>query len=440
MNKLIFNIIDRIKSKLFLKISLVFIISMVVVLISSITIQRIFFLPKVFPKIIRNTVDHGNYMIKEIGIPPDLKIAEKISKKMNIRIRIKYNGIEWKSHKGIARFKEINLPEYSETEGIKAGFNSEGLCVFYEKGPYKILMVMHSKKEGFNRAVNSLIILILGFVSLVIIILYFIIRWLLRPVRVLKEGVDRISNGNFEVEIPSGNSDELGKLIDSFNSMGVRIESMIKSRDQLLRDVSHELRSPITRVKIGMELIEDSKNKKGILEDILEVEMMISELLETDRLNSRFGKLNLERINVIELIRVITKEFSHTMPGTKFDQFPNNLYLNLDRDRATILFRNIISNALRYSDKNGDPVRISCEKGKIEVTIKISDSGIGIPEEEIPYIFEPFYRVDKSRSRKTGGYGLGMSLSKKVMDAHGGGIKIISSPGKGTCVELKFFR
>jgi signal transduction histidine kinase len=217
-----------------------------------------------------------------------------------------------------------------------------------------------------------------------------------------------------------------------------RIDEMLKSRDQLLRDVSHELRSPLTRIKVGMELMDDSRAKKGIMEDLSEVETMIAELLETDRLNSRFGKLNPEEIDIKELIQEVIMEFKKKSPGIEMGEFPDKSLLSLDRDRVMILFRNILSNALRYSEEDSEPVRINSIRKDENWTITICDSGIGIPEDELPFIFEPFYRVDKSRSRETGGYGLGMSLSKKIMEAHNGKIEISSTPGKGTCVALTF--
>jgi len=432
------NIISGLRSKLFLKISLIFVLSLTTILVSTMAVHRIFFMPKRFPGFIRNIVNHANYMIKDIGIPPDLKMAKEISHKMKVPIRINYEGNDWESDTGLPEFKNIDLPGYKDFDGFSAGFNERGLCVYYVKDSLKILLVMHERKEGLRRVVNSLILLLLSFAILIIIVLYFFIRWLLRPVKVLKEGVDQVSAGNLNIEMPVRGTDELGQLAVSFNSMTSRIGDMITSRDQLLRDVSHELRSPLTRIKVGMELIEDSNVKQGILDDISEVNMMISELLETDRMNSKFGKLKIEKTNIFQLFNVVIKEFGPMKPGIKFDDFPDDLELELDKERVLILIRNILSNALRYSDDNGDSVRIKCEKGKDEVVINICDSGIGIPEDELLNIFEPFYRVDKSRSRETGGYGLGMSLSKKIMNAHNGKILVKSSPGKGTCIKLNF--
>jgi len=432
------GLLRKIRSKLFLKISIIFIVSLVSILVSTILIHRTFFRPRRLPGFVRSLVHHAHYMVRDIGVPPNLEKAEEISRGMKVPIRIRYGETHWESETGFWDFSKEDLTRYTELKGYSMGFTDHGITVQYESPGYQVMIVILKKREGFRRFLNSLVMTLLSFAVLVIVVLYFFIRWLLKPVKVLKLGVDEVSGGNLDVAMPVRSSDELGKLTGSFNSMTRRIDEMLKSRDQLLRDVSHELRSPLTRIKVGMELMDDSPSRTGIMDDIAEVEAMISELLETDRLNSRFGKLYPQEIDIRELILEVMMEFKTISPGMEWGDFPEMVRIPLDRDRVRILFRNILSNALRYSDEDGEPVKISCFREDDKVIINICDSGIGIPEDELPFIFEPFYRVDKSRSRETGGYGLGMSLSKNIMEAHNGSIEISSTPGKGTCVTLTF--
>jgi len=432
------GLLRKIRSKLFLKISIIFIVSLVSILVSTILIHRTFFRPRRLPGFVRSLVHHAHYMVRDIGVPPNLEKAEEISRGMKVPIRIRYGETHWESETGFWDFSKEDLTRYTELKGYSMGFTDHGITVQYESPGYQVMIVILKKREGFRRFLNSLVMTLLSFAVLVIVVLYFFIRWLLKPVKVLKLGVDEVSGGNLDVSMPVRSSDELGKLTGSFNSMTRRIDEMLKSRDQLLRDVSHELRSPLTRIKVGMELMDDSPSRTGIMDDIAEVEAMISELLETDRLNSRFGKLYPQEIDIRELILEVMMEFKTISPGMEWGDFPEMVRIPLDRDRVMILFRNILSNALRYSDEDGEPVKISCFREDDKVIINICDSGIGIPEDELPFIFEPFYRVDKSRSRETGGYGLGMSLSKNIMEAHNGSIEISSTPGKGTCVTLTF--
>lgn len=428
----------NIKTKLFRKISLVFVISFIAVLFSSITIHRLFIIPERIPGILRNVVNHAGYMVREIGNPPDIKKAERISSEMKVGIRINSPEVDWASDTEMIGFEEIDLHDYPGKMGITSGFNDAGLCVMYEENSFRILLVMYKQSEGFSRVVSSIIVLIIGFTLLVIIILYFIIRWLLRPVKILKEGVDQVGRGNLDVQMEPQNNDELGQLISSFNSMALSIREMIKSRDQLLRDVSHELRSPLTRIRVALEMMKEGEGKKGILEDLTEIDTMISELLETERLNSKFGGIKLRRVLVRTLIDSVLKDFINSSPVIVAERIQKGLHIDIDIERGVILLRNILGNAVRYSKKDGKPVVINTYSETGNVIIEVIDSGIGIPEEELENIFEPFYRVDKSRSRETGGYGLGMSLSRKIMDAHNGEIEISSSYGKGTKVKLIF--
>jgi len=114
--------------------------------------------------------------------------------------------------------------------------------------------------------------------------------------------------------------------------------------------------------------------------------------------------------------------------------------IRADRARVRKVLANVLDNAMKYSPEGAEPVRVSIEAWADEVKVRIEDRGVGIPESELPKIFEPFYRVDRSRSRETGGYGLGLSLCKRILEAHGGSIAIASREGEGTEVTLAFPR
>ena len=139
-----------------------------------------------------------------------------------------------------------------------------------------------------------------------------------------------------------------------------------------------------------------------------------------------------------ELIDEVASDFKERALGVEIMETAAGIILRVDRDKIKTVLKNIISNSIKYSEETADAVQIYLEKQASRVVIEIKDHGIGIPEEALPYLFEPFYRVDASRSRKTGGYGLGLSLSKEIMEAHGGGIEIQSKVGRGTSVFLYF--
>jgi len=232
----------------------------------------------------------------------------------------------------------------------------------------------------------------------------------------------------------------LGKLTESFNTMTKRIREMIHSKEQLLLDVSHELRSPLTRIKVALEFVPDGPTKESIGEDVSDVETMITELLESERLNSDHGRLYLERSDISEIIGEVARDFENKPPGVKLISVPENVFLKIDPDRIKTVLKNVLENAIKYSRPESPPVEIAVDDEGKSVMIRIKDHGSGIPKEELPYLFEPFYRTDKSRSKDTGGYGLGMSLCKKIMEAHSGRIEIRSEVDVGTTVVLRFER
>jgi signal transduction histidine kinase len=211
--------------------------------------------------------------------------------------------------------------------------------------------------------------------------------------------------------------------------MTARIREMLRSKEQLLLDVSHELRSPLTRAKLGLALIDDNENVRRVNEDLKELEQMITELLEAARLESDFGVLRRELTD----LAILAREVSH---GRRVSVVtPGAVTINVDPDRISTVLRNLVDNALKYSAE-GTPVDLRVMRADNGGRIEVRDHGVGIPPGELAHVFEPFYRVDKSRTRKTGGFGLGLSLCKRIVEAHGGTISISSEPKVGTTVTV----
>jgi signal transduction histidine kinase len=279
----------------------------------------------------------------------------------------------------------------------------------------------------------------LGGFTLVFGFSYLLMRHILKPVKLLQQGVLQLSTGNMDHNIPVNRNDELGDLTRSFNNMTRRIREMIRARDQLLLDVSHELRSPLTRIRVALELLPHSQDRCSILEDISEIEKMITDILESERLKEGHGRLKIAVLDLVELIRNVAGEYATSIPAIRISAVAEKVMVNADEERIRILIKNILENSIKYSLPDSRPVEVSIKKDENAVSVLIQDDGSGIPAQDIPYLFEPFYRVDKSRSKKTGGYGLGLHLCKKIMDAHGGEIKIYNNPRRGITVQLKFF-
>jgi signal transduction histidine kinase len=267
---------------------------------------------------------------------------------------------------------------------------------------------------------------------------YFFIRTIINPVKELQKAVQEVKKGNLAIKIPVKRMDELGELSVQFNAMAEQLTQIFKLKDQLLLDVSHELRSPLTRIKVALEFVKEDKIKQTLAEEVDGMESMIQEILETARLDSPHGKLQLEKIRLFSFLKNIVHLMSSRKPGLELKPRRDNLVIGADLRRLSMMFGNIIDNALRYSEHQIYPVVLRIIRLKEGIKVSIRDFGCGIPAQDLPYIFEPFYRVDPSRSKETGGYGIGFFLSKRIAEAHGAKIHICSSEGKGTEVTVIF--
>jgi signal transduction histidine kinase len=197
---------------------------------------------------------------------------------------------------------------------------------------------------------------------------------------------------------------------------------MVRARDQLLLDVSHELRSPVTRLRVALELLPDDRNRRHMKADVAEMELMISELLELERLRDGRGMMP-ATYDLVALMRDVIVHFDNV----RLVSAPAELLLSVDAEKMQAVFRNLIENAVKYSLPDSRPVEVSMTAD----TIRVSDDGPGIPEADLPNIFEPFFRVNRSRAKTTPGYGLGLSICRRIVEAHGGTITAENHAGRG---------
>jgi signal transduction histidine kinase len=271
----------------------------------------------------------------------------------------------------------------------------------------------------------------LALITSVVIVAHVFVLRLLRPLRELAHGVTRLTGGDLDVVIKSGTRDEFATLTSGFNQMVTRVREMIGARDQLLQDVSHELRSPITRMKVALELLPDSDVRTRMALDVREMEAMVAELLELERL--RDGRaIHKETFDLVLLVRNLVASFSGRTPEVQLRAAADRLDVHADARTIGVVIRNLLDNAVTHSLADSGPVVVAITGEGDTVTVAVSDDGPGIPESEAANVFEPFYRIDRSRSRRTGGYGLGLSICKRVIDAHAGRIEVRPRSPRGT--------
>ena len=247
-----------------------------------------------------------------------------------------------------------------------------------------------------------------------------------------------ISAGDLEHRVPEYRNDQFGRLSEAFNRMTKRIQHMITARERLLLDVSHELRSPLTRMKVALEFFPESDIRRGVALDVDEMEMMVTGILENARLHSEYGTLRLAEFNLVPLLQEVMTEFREQPPGLHFPALPSSLLLTADAEQVRSVLKNLLANALKFSTPESAPVDIRVQTEQQQIVIEVVDHGVGITQDDQAFIFEPFYRTDSSRTKTTGGYGLGLSLCKTIMEAHQGSISVTSEPGRGSVFRVSF--
>jgi signal transduction histidine kinase len=288
-----------------------------------------------------------------------------------------------------------------------------------------------------RRAHFTLILPTLGIIVVVVVIAHIRLLRLLMPLRSLADGVSRLTRGDLNVVISGSSRDEFATLTSGFNQMVARVREMIGARDQLLLDVSHELRSPITRMKVALELLPETDIRDRLASDVREMEAMVTELLELERL--REGRtIRREQVDVVLLASNVVASFAGREPQVQMAAIsvPRAL-ASVDARMLSLVIRNLVDNAVTHSSPDSGPVTVTVVGDDACVELSVSDEGPGIPESDAGQVFEPFYRVDRSRSRLTGGYGLGLSICKRVVEAHGGTIRLEAKQPRGTTFVVR---
>jgi len=295
---------------------------------------------------------------------------------------------------------------------------------------------------------------LIGFVISIVISL-IISKTLLSPIQGMTKAAEAMADGDFSRKIKVESEDEIGILANTFNDMATQIETMLeelKNAEELRREfvanVSHELRTPLTNIRSYAETISDDRDipqeteeefLRVIINESDRMTKIVQDLLELSRFDSGASELTVEEFSMEKSLRDVYSAIA--LDARKRDHVVN-LELewklpNVRGDRAKIeqVLMNIMSNALKYTP-NGGTIGILSGSSNGVVWVKIEDTGVGIPQDDMDRVFDRFYRVDKARSRESGGTGLGLSIAKEIIARHGGDIKIESAAGIGTSVTV----
>lgn len=260
---------------------------------------------------------------------------------------------------------------------------------------------------------------------------------LTRYIRKLKSAADEIAAGRFQVSLPHRGGDELGELGRSIESMAARLDHLVAGQKRFLGDAAHELCAPLARIRTGLGILEmklqgdDSAALSSIEADTSELASLVNEILAFSRAGNRAASLR--RIPLEPLVRQTLARESLEVEAAVV--IPENLAVTADAALLGRAIGNLVRNAAVHAGP-GAKVSIAAVESSESVRISVSDNGPGVPESEIPRIFEPFYRLDRSRSRDTGGSGLGLSIVRAAIETCGGAVGASLPPSGGLCVTL----
>lgn len=295
-------------------------------------------------------------------------------------------------------------------------------------------------------------------VLLVILLTVFVfVCWIyggiVKPLNKLRRATYEIREGNLDYEIKEVGEDEIGQLCSDFEEMRIRLRELIevqlrneKNTKELFSNISHDLKTPLTAIKGYtegiMDGVADTKEKqerylKTIHRKATDMTLLVDELLYYTKIDANSISYNFTTINISNYFDDCLEEYTFDAKQNHItmqykNHIPSNTFVIADAEQVKRVIDNIIGNSVKYMSRENGIIMISLSELEDDVRIEISDNGVGIPQKDLPYIFDRFYRADSSRNSKKGGSGLGLAIAKKIIEDHGGIIWADSKEGVGT--------
>lgn len=363
-------------------------------------------------------------------LPKGLGIQEELSKLVNNSMVQK----EFYDEKTDKRYLSVGKPIFTKQHFIGSIF---------------VLASVEEMYQSIEMIKKSIILAGIGAIFLAIGFTFIVSRKLSNPLLEMEKATRKIAKGDLNTRVSVASKDEIGSLSKAINDLTFELQRYRSSRREFFANISHELQTPITYLEGYANVIEnklykteEEKNQylQIIQQEAKRMSSLVNDLFELSKLEE--GKLNLH-FQEIDLIEVVENAVSKTKikadkKGIKINYSPLQQIpsIYVDGLRMEQILINLIENAIRYTKKGS--IIISLIRHSDKVMIRIKDTGIGIPREDLPYLFERFYRVEKSRSRKYGGTGLGLAIVKQLVEHQNGKVQVKSEVGKGTCFEVTF--
>lgn len=272
--------------------------------------------------------------------------------------------------------------------------------------------------------------------AVVFLVASLALRRILGPLGTLGAAFEQMKLGRTEVSVPAGSDDELGRLSRGFNDMAAGIRFLIKDKEQLFTELSHEFRAPIARASAANALVEDPELRGAIQADLVELDGLIHALLTAARLEAG-NPAPPDPVDLTAIASDVLGLFPQARGRLILEPVTGPLVCRGDARSLRTLARNLVENGLKYSPSDRK-VRLAVGRESGRPFFSVTDEGIGISAADVARIFEPFYRGDDERKTAKPGFGLGLALCRRIARAHGGDLRVESVPGRGTTVTALF--
>ena len=300
----------------------------------------------------------------------------------------------------------------------------------------------------FNAPQWRLIAILFALAILISLLLYPLVRGLSRTFRELGLLAEQVADGHFGKELEVKRKDELGGLVDAFNHMSRKLAEAEQLNHRLIHDVSHELRSPLGRIRVLADTLrfrpESSEQcVEEIHREVALLDRMVEDLVQSAKMEASTETLKIETFNLTKWARSLSDRLAKQIKArgiyAQFNQPKTDIVVVGDRQRLTQAVSNLVENALDATERSdGAQIQVDFAVREEVWEIRVRDNGVGIPEENQPFVFRRFYRVDKHRNREDGGVGLGLSIVKAIVGSHNGEVLLQSKPGEETQVTMRF--
>lgn len=334
------------------------------------------------------------------------------------------------------RLMEFCIPIHGEGEDSKV------------IGLFMIAVSTDNWEEAFEVIDKKSNILLFIICIIVVFSALFVSIFLTKSIRNISEHLQKLIDGNSDDSLPIYRFKEPGLLADRFNTLFNRMKTVDESRQEFVSNVSHELKTPMASIKVLADSLMADENTprelylefmKDITAEIDRENRIITDLLDLVKLDKKAGSLDIASVNINEMIEKMLKRIKPLADESHIDivfESFRAIVADVDELKLSQAIMNLVENAIKYNNEVGW-IHVSINSDYKYFYVKVSDNGMGIPKEALEHIFERFYRVDKSHSREINGTGLGLSLTKSVINLHHGSIKVDSVLGDGTTFDIR---